>query len=262
MTGTPLAVQGVYPTPILLAQAELPDLDGAPLDFDGTIRLLGYHLPERRITAGELHEITLCWEVLQPTDRHAGFALKVIHEGETAGSRTSLLGMGHYPSFWWQPGERWCDRVVIPIDAAIEPAQVYDVLVDLLDAETQDFDWSAATLDGAPVELPFITRLVSSVGDMAGASSASETTLVRFPGFAILERYALTGELAAGADVTLDLLWRVEGRTADDWQQFVHLIGPAETVSLAGGPPRGGGLSGLGLGGRRAGGGYLGAARS
>ncbi len=240
LIGTPLAVRGAYRAPTLLAQDELPDLAGAPLDFDGTIRLLGYQLPETRIAPGELHAITLCWEVLQPTERHAGFAIKIVHDGEIVGSRTSLLGMGHYPSFWWQPGDRWCDRVVIPIEKTIAPAQVYDVLVHLLDAETQAFDWQAATPDGTPVELPFITQVISPAGDMTGAFSAEVPAAIRFPGFASLEAYALRGDPVAGEEVTLDLVWRVEGQTADDWQQFVHLLGPGETVSLAGGAPRGG----------------------
>ena len=241
LIGTPLAIQGAYQAPHLLAADELPDLQGAPLDFAGTLRLLGYQQAARRVIPGGLTEITLCWEVRQATDRSAAFAVKVVDAGTIMGSRTSLLGMGHYPSQLWRPGDRWCDRVFVPLDATLQPAQVYDVLVDLLDADTQDFNWPAATLDGTPVELPFIAQVISPAGNMAVPDDvAPPPASIEFPGFAALDGVALRGEVAAGEDVTLDLAWRVKGQTTDDWQQFVHLIGPAETTPLAGGPPRGG----------------------
>ena len=238
----PAALLQAYTPPRLLSSDDLPALQGEPLDFDGTVRLLGYRRPDATLRAGGLHRITLCWEVLQPTDRLAAYSVKLMRDGIILADRTSVHGLGHYDSSLWRSGDRWCEDVDIRIEQVPLPGQVYDVLVALLDARTQDFDWQAARLDGTAVAFPFIGQAVSPAGDMSNTVAGELTPAdITFPGFVNLAGYAVQGVLAAGEMVRLDLLWDVTGQTPDTWSQFVHLIGPSSAAVLADGVPRAGG---------------------
>jgi hypothetical protein len=234
-------------TPPLIARDQLPPLQGTPIDFDHTIRFLGYQQPSRVIT-GPIYTLELCWEVLQATTRPAAFSVKLVHNGVILADRTSIHGMGRYNSSLWQPGAIFCDTVDIRIDdpdvlvePQPEPAQVYDMLLVMLDARTQAVDWQAATLDGQPVAYPIIGQVVTPAGDMRPLLAYTpDPSTVRFPAFADVSGVRLNGTLAPGATLSLDLLWHVTGTVSDNWSQFIHLSGPNGTIALADGVPRGG----------------------
>jgi len=233
--------------PTLLTRDQLPPLQGTPVDFDQTIRFLGYQQPSRVITE-PVYTLNLCWEVLKTPARPAAFSVKLIHDGVILADRTSIHGMGRYNSSLWQPGAIFCDQVDMRIDdpdLVVEPppetAQVYDVLLVMLDAKTQNVDWQATTPDGQPIEFPIITQAVTPAGDMRPLVTDELTpSTVRFPGFADIAGFGLNGDPAPGVALNLDLLWRVTGTVTESWSQFIHLHGPNGAVPLADGLPRGG----------------------
>jgi 4-amino-4-deoxy-L-arabinose transferase-like glycosyltransferase len=250
-----LAVAGVVLTPVTLLQSfalptllmadELPALSGGPVDYDGTIRLLGMK-QESLILSGETHTLTLCWEVLQPATRPAAFSVKLVRDGVIVADRTSFHGMGHYPSNQWQTGDRFCDSVELPYDdpdvvddPQPEPGTVYDVLVVLLDARTREVDWQPTLADGREIQFPLVGQVVSPAGTMVGADGLTSTDIV-FPGFAALEGYRLDGAAVPGGVLTVDVLWRVTDETPEGWTQFIHLVGDGVSLPLADGTPRGG----------------------
>ena len=244
----PLALRHAFGEPPRLTRDQLPALEGTPIDFEDTIRLLGYSQPDPVIDA-EFHVVTLCWEVLQATDRPAAFTIKLIRDGVIAADRTSVLGMGRFNSVLWRPGDIFCDRVSMPIDdpdlidePPLEPATVYDLLVTLIDAETLESNWAAAAPDGTPIPIPFIGTAISPAGDMSATIDADLTpTAISFPNFADLPGVAVTGDLLPGEMVELSLLWDVTGTTPEAWSQFIHLIGgDGGAWVLADGEPRGG----------------------
>jgi 4-amino-4-deoxy-L-arabinose transferase-like glycosyltransferase len=242
----PLNFDLTFGLPRLLARADLPPLNGTPVDYDETIRLLGYAQADSVIRGNE-HAVTLCWEVLRTTDKPAAFSLKLVHEGEILADRTSVHGLGHYNSVSWRAGDIFCDQFDLFIDdpdVEVEPppkpGQVYDMLVILLNADTLETDWEA-TIDGTPVEFPIIGQAVVPAGDMSGHFPAAYTPAdVRFPEFARLEGCTLQGTPAPGARIQLDMLWAVEAKTADNWTQFIHLSGGDTGLPLADSVPRGG----------------------
>jgi hypothetical protein len=234
-------------TPVLLTRDQLPPLQGTPVDFDQTIRFLGYQQPSR-IISEPIYTLDLCWEVLKTPTRSAAFSLKLIHDGEILADRTSLHGMSRYNGSLWQPGAIFCDQVDIRIDdpdlvdePPPQPAQVYDVLLVLLDAQTQRVDWAATTPDGQPIEFPIITQAVVPAGDKTSvvADTLSRSSL-RFPGFADLTGFSLDSDLVPGASLNLYLLWHVTGAVSQSWSLFIHLYGPDGAVTLADGIPRAG----------------------
>lgn len=230
---SPVAIAQTYAPPRMLTPDQLPALQGGPVDYDGTIRLLGF-TQETPVLSGSTHTVTLCWEVLKAAERPAAFSVKLVRDGVIVADRTSTHGLGSYPSPAWQPGDIWCDEVEMPFDdpdvqddPLPQPGTVYDILVVLLDARTREVDWQPTLPDGREIQFPFVGQVISPAGDQSGEIAEPLTsTAIVFPGFARLEGYAVDGALEPGATVTLNLLWQVTNATPDDWIEFVHLIGP------------------------------------
>lgn len=239
------AMRDAYYPPPLRDPAALPALQGGPVDFDGTIRLLGVRQPDARIRS-DLHPVEACWQVLRATSRPAAYSLKLIRDGVIVADRTTLFGTGRFPSQDWHPGDTFCDAFNlwmddpdVPDDPLPEPATVYDLLVVVIDAETGAADWPATTPDGAPLDTVIVGQSVSPAGQMA--LPALPAADIAFPGLAQLAGAALEGTPAPGAALTLNLRWQVTGQTSGAWSQFVHLYGPGGFVAvLADAVPRAG----------------------
>lgn len=245
-------ISGVLIAPIALQDAYagrtlngLPNLTPINLNYGGVIRLLGIAQTDRRITQN-WHALSLCWEVLQAPHRNTAFSVKFVRDGVIVADRTSIFGMGRFPSALWQVGDQFCDEVHVPNDdpdvmddPLLEPATIYDVLVVVLDADTSAVDFPATTLDDLPVETPIVAQVISPANDMRTADSHwGGIHGVNFANFAQLEGYAIQGDLQAGNTITLNLLWHVIGTTPDSWAQFIHLAGNGESISLLDGDPR------------------------
>ncbi len=160
----PLRLYTAFAPPTLLTPQQLPALEGGPIDFDHTIRFLGYARPDLHVYQGRLHRITLCWQVLKPAAHPAAFALKFFESPTvTVGERTSVHGLGHYPSALWQAGDTFCDDVDVPITGTIEPGRVYNMILVLIDAQTMAVNWPATLPpDNAPVQYPFIGQVIGA----------------------------------------------------------------------------------------------------
>lgn len=245
----PAAIYTAYRTPRLLSPNQLPSLQGEPLDYDDTIRLLGYTQPSPLITE-PLHPLTLCWEVLQPTDRPAAFSVKFVRDGVIVADRTSFHGLGHYDSSQWRPGDRFCDDIEIPLDdpdivgdPLPEPATAYNILVVVLSARTRDVDWQPTLIDGTPIDFPGVGSVISPAGDMSAHMPDSAQPLdAQFDGLAALTSVATAGVWSAGESVDIWLRWSVTGKTGANLKQFIHLSPvdseAGEQIVLADGLPR------------------------
>lgn len=240
-----VAMRDAYHPPPLQDPAALPALEGGPVDFDSTIRLLGLRQPDRHIHGG-LHPVELCWQVLRATDRPAAYSLKLVRDGVIVADRTTLFGTGRFPSQDWRPGDTFCDSFNLWMDdpdlvddPLPAPGTAYDLVLVVLDARTQAADWVATTPDGQPIA----TVRLGQAASPAGAQPLPDLPNpdVHFPGFARLAGAALQGAPAPGEAVTLQLGWQVQGSVSGAWSQFVHLYGPHGFVGvLADGPPRAG----------------------
>jgi 4-amino-4-deoxy-L-arabinose transferase-like glycosyltransferase len=140
---------------------DLPVLSGPTITFDDTVRLLGYHTDSEQLS-DEVQTVKLCWEVLQPTDRYAAYAVRYVKDGVAVANRTTVHGLGRYNSTIWEPGAVFCDAVDLAVgDEAFgavspEPGVTYDLLVFMLDAQTGDVNWTARTDDGTVVPFPVL----------------------------------------------------------------------------------------------------------
>jgi hypothetical protein len=157
---TPISIYTAYAPPPILTTEQLPPLQGNPVDFAGTIRFLGMN-QHTTILSGNSHTVTLCWQVLQPTERPAAFSIKIVRDGNIIADRTSVHGLGRYDSGQWKTEGRWCDTVRIPISTPPQPGLTYDLLLVMLDARSQAVDWAAAAPDGTHIQYPFIGQVTA-----------------------------------------------------------------------------------------------------
>lgn len=167
IVAAPARVYATFAPPPRLER--LPALQGGVVDYEGIIRFLGQAQAESIIDAHDIQRVTLCWEVLQATQRPAAFSLKFVHDGDIVADRTSVFGMGRFNSVLWQPGDVFCDEVDVPIDdpdipddPPPKPGQTYDMLLVLLDAETLDVNWRAFSADGTPIPFPIIGQVTAA----------------------------------------------------------------------------------------------------
>lgn len=154
----PISLYSAYAPPPMLTRAQLPPLEGQPVDFAHTIRFLGYQQSSPQLQ-GSSHTLTLCWEVLQTTDRPAAFSIKLVQDGNIVADRTSVFGLGRFDNDQWNPGGLFCDVVDIPLSNAVQAGQTYDLLLVVLNARTQAVDWQATDSNGNPIQFPFIGKV-------------------------------------------------------------------------------------------------------
>lgn len=161
----PLAVITVVLVPLVIARAyAVPDartsaaLSPVQVDYADTMRLVAWHAPDT-ITSDTLATVTLCWHVLQETERPAAYALKLVRDGVPVGERTTVHGLGRYDSTAWAAGYQFCDAVDVSV-GTVERGAAYDVLVVMLDAQTGAVDWPATTGDGTPLPFPVLGQVV------------------------------------------------------------------------------------------------------
>ncbi len=240
---TPPVIYAMFGPPPMLTAQQLPaSLRGGPIDFDGTIRFLGYVPDDPIIPLHTLNGMTLCWQVLRPATRPAAYAMKYFDDsGHTVGERTTIFGTGRYPSALWKPGDIFCEGLDLPIFGPLEAGRTYNVILTVLDARTQASDWKPTLPDGRSIPLAAVGQVASPAGDMAATIHGDlRPTTIAFPNFADLQGFTLDSEPGAGKTITLNLLWDVRGAIHDDVSFFVHLVGAGTTQVLADGIPRGG----------------------
>lgn len=234
---SPVAVTDAFVVPPLTPREALPPLTGQPLDFGGVVRLLGYSPTPPRLT-GDWYTMTLCWEILALPEREPAYSLKLIGADGVLTDRTTLFGLGRRTTMLWRPGDTFCDTLDLPL-RDLPPAEAFDVVLVLLDAETVAAAWPATMPEGVQVDAPVLTQVYSPAGATASADNMQSLD-VHFTGLADLSAYRLVGTPQPGAALTLELLWTVTGSTPEDWTQFVHLIGAEGGVTLADSRPRAG----------------------
>jgi hypothetical protein len=239
-----VALWEAYFSPPMLSRERLPALIGAPVTFDGTIRLLGIAQPTRTFDADDrsydAYPLTACWEVLRETDVPAAFSLKLIRDGVIVADRTSLFGMGRYPSVSWRAGDIFCDEVHfwlddpdLPDDPLPQSGLTYDIAAVVLNAETLAVDWPAVNDAGETIAVPILGQAASRAGTMAlPGNLPALAEPVAFAGLARLTHADVQGDV-------LRLGWQVTGTTPESWTGFVHLYDGAGNfiASVGDGPP-------------------------
>lgn len=96
-----------YAPPPILAEADVgPLTERLDANFQGQIRLLGYHLPHEETWPGDRIAITLTYEALVPFGiDYTVFVHLFDGSGNIVVQQDTYTGLGRYPTTMWQPGE-------------------------------------------------------------------------------------------------------------------------------------------------------------
>jgi len=93
-------------------------------NFEGQIKLLGYHLPSRRVEAGNGLPITLYWQSLEWMGEEFVIFNRLLDNQQIAWGGYDRLAQENYSTLLWTPGEIIIDGFAVPV-ASNAPDGVY-----------------------------------------------------------------------------------------------------------------------------------------
>jgi hypothetical protein len=128
-----------YAPPPVLDQAQVEPLtDRLDADFQGQIRLLGYHLPEQEAWPGGRLPVTLYYQAVVPFGiDYTVFVHLVDAEGQIITQQDTYPGMGRYPTTMWKPGQIIADTFYLDMPEWAPAPGTGTFEVGFYDRETQ-----------------------------------------------------------------------------------------------------------------------------
>lgn len=211
-----------------LRAGRVPDVQLPPWgDFDGEVRLLGYHW-------NRTEHLALYWQAQHPL--HTDYAIYVTlvdargfpvattihsHPGRTLTSR-------------WEPSQVVYDDYTLDLTRAQRPI-IYRVEAAVVHPPNEE---KLALRDAPNAAIRSATvGTIKLPPERAGRAKPDAGPI--FGGMIQLERYAIPSEVVAGSVVSYTLYWRALTSVPMDYQVFVHLLKPDGTqVAGNDGPPR------------------------
>ena len=138
------------------------DLTPLSVEFDGKLRLAGYHLSLTRASPGQPLDVTLALQSIGQLDRDYALTVRLV---DANGARRTQQDRG-YPTQSFAPGEVRVDRFTLPLEPTLPPGR-YAVVVGVYyvppeggfrNLRTADGEWATvAAFDLAPGDEPLPT---------------------------------------------------------------------------------------------------------
>jgi hypothetical protein len=103
----------------------------------GKIRLIGFQIAPQVVKPGETVFVTLCWQSGGGIDENLPYAVHIVDENNgKIGARNTHPGLGMYATSYWQPGDAFCDRVRVAVNADAPTLKTYRVVLSYFHEET------------------------------------------------------------------------------------------------------------------------------
>jgi hypothetical protein len=93
-----------------------PTMQPVEADFEGQVKLLGYHLPSRRVEAGEGLPVTLYWQGLQWMGESFVIFNRLLDNQQVSWGGYDRLPLEDYDTLLWAPHEIVFDGFAVPVD--------------------------------------------------------------------------------------------------------------------------------------------------
>jgi len=198
-------------------------------------RMIGYDLDQEVVKPQETLGVKLYWEVLGQTDSEYTLFVQVFgREGAKVGQRDTYPGLGHYPTSFWEEGQRIVDTVPVPIasDAAAPSRLRLDVGL------YQRGNGRLSVVDGKNSKIDDATIGWLKLASPTDPAPPTVRTDYRLGEVARLIGYDL--ERLPG-QIRLKLHWSCQAPTEEDYVVFVHMLDEdGDLLVQADGPPVGG----------------------
>ena len=217
----------VYAKPQILTVADVPaGAQRSDVTHGGVLRLLAYELPQESVRPGQKLPVTIYWQLTEPTDRDLAVYVHLLGRGgEPAGQEVSYPGLGAYPLKLLKPGDIVRDTYQVPVVITATAPSLLRVDVGLFDRA-----------DPAEVGLSVRDAAGGEASGMIGAARLLPYSVVadlpQTPRFDLGGQAALMGydfpqsAVRPGDTLPITLFWQAQARMAEDYQVFVHLMGP------------------------------------
>ncbi|HXV43260.1 MAG TPA: hypothetical protein VEC96_09370, partial [Anaerolineae bacterium] len=106
------------------------------LQFGDSIALIGLDLPASTLRPGQTLSYTLHWQALAPISKdYTVFTHLLDAAGNLKAQQDNAPQQGHYPTSWWDRGERVIDAYALPLPSDLAPGR-YSLRVGLYEPET------------------------------------------------------------------------------------------------------------------------------
>ncbi len=234
------------------ARALLDDLPAAPRTFEPPgyigqpvqaqfgppasqpqLKLLGYHLPSRRISPGDSLPITVYWQALAPISQQYLVFNHLLDSTQTHRGGYDRIPRQEYNTFLWQPGEVVVDEYTISVDADA-PDGVYWLHLGLYLLEDNQAVSLPLYQGGQPIDATSVAIGPIKVGGpppevLAEQIAPQQPVNVDFGGIIRLNGFDMP---ALGLEqLDLRLYWESLAGTDVDYTVFVHLRDPSGSVA-------------------------------
>ncbi len=209
------------------AYAPPPPIDGLPaaaqplaVTFGDTATLLGFAPGATAVPPGGILPVTFYWRAERPTAVNYSVFLHLVDDnGLIVAQRDVLHGPGVYPTGQWLPGAQFADTYALRLPStAFAPAQARLELGLYNSATGQRLPVSSG---GDSITFGQI-KIDPRPGDRPNPQQLQFADGVTLAGYAINRRQA-----APGDTIELTLYWQAEGRPAQNYKVFVHLVNDA-----------------------------------
>ncbi len=217
--------------------------------FNNEIRLLGYELPSRRITAGGRLPLTLYWQALAYMGEDYRIFDNLLDQQQQRWGGYDRRARDGYSTLLWAPGEVITDAFGVPVDPAA-PNGVYTIDVGLYRPTEQGAASLPITVNGQPTGQHSLRLGPIKVGgpppDVITTDPSPQVKLNQSFGNQItLLGYDLTRPTQNSKlnpqELNLTLYWRAEATPETDYTTFVHLRSQAnENLAQRDSPPANG----------------------
>jgi hypothetical protein len=210
------------PPRLITPEAAAATVESEELVYGGTARLLGVLPLETSVTAGERLAVRACWEALAPmAEEYTVFVHLVGRNDVRVAERYTYPGLGRFPTSLWPVGRALCDVYRLEVEAWAPAPELYDVLIGLYDAETEE---RLEARDEAGNVVPFPAPAQVRVAPARAPAEPAHVLDYRLGARIELRGYGLSEPVRAGAPLTVTLTWHAVAPPEGDYTVFVHLL--------------------------------------
>jgi 4-amino-4-deoxy-L-arabinose transferase-like glycosyltransferase len=232
-------IQPAYAKPPLLTVDQVPaSAERVDLIFANTLRLMAYELPVTVIHPGEQLPVKLYWQSIgaNPQGKDYTVYTHLLGRGlRPVGQVNTYPGQGAYPTSLLRPGDVVQDDYRVPVAISATVPSLVRVQAGLYEyGVNNDAPYAAYDSQGKPAR--------SIIGTVRLLPDAPPTYPISRPiRFDLSDQASLLGfdlgvggaeMMKPGDAISLTLYWQAQSRMAEDYQVFVHLVGPTPEASM------------------------------
>jgi hypothetical protein len=193
---------------------------------------MAYELPTTAIHPGERLPVKLYWQAIAPTPPgrdYTAYAHLLGRKLIPVGQADAYPGQGAYPTSLLRAGDVVVDEYLVPVAISATAPSLLRVQAGVFEYDVNnDAPFPAFDSEGRPARS--IIGAVRLLPDTPPAYSISRPVRFDLSDQASLLGYDLwtdpTEQMKPGEMISMTLYWQAQTRISEDYQVFVHLVGP------------------------------------